>query len=109
MIERNASFDYEPKDGKLSYRIEENHTYLPDFRLGNGVIVECKGRLTPKDRKKLKLVKDGHPDKDIRLVFQYNNKLNPRSKTRYSDWAEKNGFLWAVKDIPQAWLDELQV
>ena len=88
----------------MSYSIDETRVYLPDFRLANGIIVECKGRLTSADRKKMKLVKMQHPDKDIRLLFQFNNKLNPRSKTRYTDWAEKNGFVCAVGGVPDAWL-----
>ena len=100
-----ASFDYEPKDEVIEYEVHELRKYLPDFRLnGSGVIVECKGRLTAADRKKLKLVKTQYPKKDIRLLFMYNNKLNPRSKTRYSDWADKHGFPWALKDIPEDWI-----
>lgn len=90
----------------MSYNIDETRVYLPDFRLPNGIIVECKGRLTAADRKKLKLVKEQHPDKDIRLVFMYDNKLNPKSKTRYSAWAEKLGFPWALKAVPVQWIGE---
>lgn len=89
----------------MEYEVHELHKYLPDFVLGNGIVVECKGRLTSADRKKMLLVKKQNPKKDIRLLFMCNNKLNPRSKTRYSDWAEKNGFPWALKRIPQEWLE----
>ncbi len=99
-----VKYEYEPKDGILEYRVNELRKYLPDFRLPGGVLVECKGRLTAADRKKLKLVKEAWPQLDIRLVFQYNNKLNPRSKTRYSDWAEKHGFPWALREVPAEWL-----
>jgi hypothetical protein len=103
---RGADFDYEPKDEVIEYEVHELRKYLPDFRINaTGIIVECKGRLTAADRKKLKLVKQQYPEKDIRLVFQFNNKLSPRSKTRYSDWAYKNGFQWALKDIPEEWLE----
>lgn len=77
---------------------------MPDFALTNGVLIECKGRLTAADRKKLLLVKKQHPRLDLRLLFQFDNKLSPRSKTRYSTWAEKNGFEWAVGSIPRGWL-----
>jgi Phage endonuclease I len=98
-----AEFNYEPKDEVISYVVHEVRKYLPDFVLPNKVIIECKGRLTAADRKKLTLIKAQHPDKDIRLVFMYDNKLNPRSKTRYSAWAEKNGFMWALKAVPEDW------
>ena len=88
----------------MEYEIHELHKYLPDFRIGK-MYIECKGRFTAADRKKMRLVKEHNPKKDIRLLFMSNNKLNPRSKTRYSDWAEKNGFKWAIKRIPEEWLE----
>lgn len=104
LTERGTDFDYEPKDGIMEYEIHELHKYLPDFRIGK-MYIECKGRFTAADRKKMRLVKEHNPKKDIRLLFMSNNKLNPRSKTRYSDWAEKNGFKWAIKRIPEEWLE----
>ena len=77
--------------------------YTPDFVLPNGVIVECKGRLTVHDRTKHLMIKAQHPELDIRFVFQYNNPITKGSKTRYTDWAEKHGFLWAMKYIPKEW------
>ena len=52
-------------------------------------------------------VKKQHPDLDIRLVFQApHNTLTKKSKTTYAQWAEKNGFLWAIyNDIPIEWFD----
>lgn len=100
--ELKADYEYEPKSAVLEYTVNEKRKYLPDFVVGD-IVIECKGRLTAADRKKLKLVKEQHPGLDIRLVFQYNNKLNPRSKTRYSDWAEKHGFPWALRVVPKEW------
>lgn len=101
--DRELSFEYEPKDSVMAYEVHEKKKYLPDFRLPNGIIVECKGRLTARDRKKLLLVKEQNPDVEIRLLFQYNNKLAPRSNTRYGDWATKHGFTWALESIPREW------
>lgn len=81
-------------------------TYKPDFVLPNGIFIETKGRFTGPDRAKHLLVRKQHPELDIRLLFMSNNKLHPGSKTRYLDWAEKNGFKAAVGDVPQEWLDE---
>lgn len=104
ITERGGQYDYEPADELMTYKVEEVRKYLPDFRLATGIIVECKGRLTAADRKKLLLVKAQHPDKDIRLVFMYpNNKLSSKSSTRYWQWAEKHGFPWADKDVPTEW------
>lgn len=98
-----VAFDYEPEDERLEYRVEETRRYLPDFKIGE-ILVECKGRLTAADRKKLVLVKKQHPAIDLRLLFQFDNKLSPRSPTRYSVWATKHGFQWAVGTIPEGWL-----
>jgi hypothetical protein len=83
------------------------HKYHPDFILDNGIIVETKGRFLTEDRQKMVLVKQQHPHLDIRLVFSNSKaKINKRSPTSYGDWAQKNGFPYADKTIPTAWLLE---
>ena len=43
---------------------------------------------------------------DLRFVFQnQNNKLFKGSKTTYAQWAEKHGFMFAHRHIPQSWLE----
>lgn len=98
-------FDYETE--VLTYEVQESRKYTPDFILPNGIMIECKGRLTADDRKKLKLVKEQHREIDLRLVFMYpNNKLTAKSKTRYWEWADKNGFKWASQIVPKEWYAE---
>ena len=77
--------------------------YKPDWVLPNGVVVEIKGRFTAADRSKHLAIKQRHPAVDIRFVFQYDNTLSKQSTTRYSDWCEKHGFLYAFKSIPKEW------
>lgn len=103
---RDVPFGYE--DQKVPYTIPAKvETYVPDFTLPNGILIEAKGRFTPADRRKLKRVKASNPHLDIRLVFQApGNRLNKNSKTTYARWAEKQGFPWAKKTIPREWLDE---
>ncbi len=72
----------------------------------NGIIVEAKGRLTVFDRAKHLAIKAQHPEKDIRFIFQFDNKLFKGSKTRYSDWCEKKGFKFAFLKIPKSWAKE---
>jgi hypothetical protein len=76
-------------------------SYTPDFFLPNGVIIEAKGRYTPKDRKISIAMRDA--DIDVKMVFQYDNRLSRKSKTRYSDWCEKHGIDYAVRQIPEEW------
>lgn len=81
--------------------------YTPDFVLENGIIIESKGRFVTADRQKMILVKAQHPDLDIRFIFSNSRtKISKRSKTTYGDWAEKNGFPYADKLIPDSWLKE---
>lgn len=103
--EDSIEAEYEPKDGIIVWQPKPSK-YLPDFRLKNGLLIEAKGRLTQKDRTKLLRIKEQHPDIDIRLIFQYDNKLTTASKTRYSEWATKHGFTWAMKKIPVEWAQE---
>lgn len=93
---------------RLSYTLHK--TYIPDFELPNGIIIEAKGKFDGEMRRKMLAVKRAHPKKDIRFVFQRaNNTLNKRSKTQYWQWAEQNGFKWAEGSIPPAWWKEAKV
>jgi len=95
--------DYEKT--KIIYHVKETRTYTPDFDLPNGIRIETKGRFVTADRKKHLLIKAQRPDLDIRFVF-YNSgaRLSKTSKTTYAAWCEKNGFLYADKEIPLSWL-----
>jgi len=86
--------------------------YTPDFifpkKDGGKMFIEFKGYLRPKDRTKLRAIKKQYPDIDLRLVFlRANNKLTAKSKWTYAMWAEKNGFLWCERVLPQEWIDEI--
>lgn len=82
-------------------------SYLPDFILPNGIIVEAKGYLDAAACRKMKAVKASNPDLDIRFVFQHaNGKRNKRAKLRNWEWAERHGFPWAEGTIPLAWWKE---
>jgi hypothetical protein len=51
------------------------------------------------------LIKEQHPDLDIRLLFQNAyNKIRKGSKTTYAMWCEKKGILYAHKQVPKSWL-----
>lgn len=106
LVSAGISYQYEPF--KLPYTVPESkHTYTPDIVLSNGIIIELKGRLLTADRKKMKLVKEQHPELDIRFIFSTPNaKLSKGSKTTFAMWAEKNGFPWAQKSIPAEWSKE---
>ena len=103
---KKVKFKYESTKIKYTKPVT-SHVYNPDFTLPNGIIIETKGRFTASDRKKHLLVREQHPEFDIRLVFQNANvRLSKASNTTYGDWADKNGFIWANKEIPAAWLKE---
>lgn len=86
---------------------ESKHRYTPDFTLPNGIIIETKGLFESSDRKKMKLIKEQHPDLDIRFVFSNAHKpIAKQSKTTYAKWCDTLGFKWAHKDIPPSWLTE---
>jgi len=95
--------DFEYEKTKSPYQIDAK--YIPDFVLPNGVIIECKGRFTSEDRRKMRLVKQQNPELDIRFVFTRSaSKINKGSKTSYADWCSKYGFACADKLIPGEWL-----
>lgn len=82
-------------------------TYTADFRLPNGIIVETKGQFVTADRQKHCLIKDQHPNLDIRFVFNNPNaRIAKKSNTTYAMWCEKNGFIYAKKSVPLEWIAE---
>lgn len=104
--ERKIKYEYETL--AVKYEVPaSNHTYKPDFILPNGIIVECKGRFTAADRKKMSLVIEQNPELDIRLLFMVDNTLNKSSKTTYSMWCEKRNIKCHVSragEVPPEWL-----
>ena len=103
---RKVKYTYEEKKIRFIKPVS-NHTYLPDFVLPNGIILEAKGRFTSPDRKKHLLIKEQHPELDIRFVFSNSNsKISKGSKTTYGMWCEKHGFKYADKEVPLKWIRE---
>ena len=114
-LEESISQQIDGKGIKVEYETEQvsyivpasEHNYHPDFKLPNGIRIETKGRFVLADRKKHLLVKQQHPELDIRFVFTNSkNKINKKSKTTYADWCDKNGFKYADKMIPEEWFSE---
>lgn len=101
-----AAVPYE--DTVINYtKPEKKAKYTPDFRLPNGIIVETKGRFVTADRQKHLLVKDQHPELDIRFVFSNPNaRISKQSATTYAAWCEKHGFKYAKGSVPLAWIAE---
>ena len=106
LSEQSISFEYEVT--QIEYiKPQTTHKYTVDFTLPNGILIETKGRWTTEDRKKHLLIKDQHPELDIRFVFQNpKGKIRKGSKTTYADYCDKHGILWADKEIPKEWLLE---
>lgn len=86
--------------------VTEKHYYTPDFVLGNGVIIEAKGRFTSAQRTKMREVVAANPDKDVRMLFMKNNWITKKKKHKYSDWCEKNGIKYAFMKVPKEWAKE---
>lgn len=103
---RGVDGDYEGE--KIAYtKPLSRHKYTRDFRLPNGIVVETKGRFLTADRQKHLLIKEQHPDLDLRFVFSRSTeRISKTSKTTYADWCRKHGFKFADKDVPDAWLQE---
>lgn len=65
----------------------------------------------PDDMKKHLLIKEQHPDLDIRFVFQNPNSTNSkRTKTTYANWCDKHGFKYCGigdRRTIDEWLSEI--
>lgn len=97
--------DYEYETITLNYT--KPCSYRPDFILKKqAIIIESKGLFDSEDRRKMILVKQQHPDLDIRFIFSNPNKrIGSKSTTMYGAWASKHGFPYAKVVIPQEWLN----
>ena len=100
----NLDVNYEYETEKVPYTIP--HLYTPDFILPNGVVLECKGYWDADDRRKIKAVKQQHPELDLRMVFQAPfNTISKKSKTTYSKWCERHDIPWtSFHNIPIDWV-----
>ena len=117
---KGIPFLYEPKEGRIKYTVPaKEHSYTPDFyvttKSGKTIIIETKGLWSAEDREKHRLIKEQHPDLDIRFVFTRSKaKINKNSKTTYADICEGRGrgpfkgvrWKYADKRIPDEWLSE---
>ena len=109
-----VKWDYEKDKFKWMPPPPRKRTYTSDWTIkrpcdGHKIIIETKGRLTAADRQKMLAVQRDNPKADIRFIFYSpNNKLSKTSKTKYWEWAEKNGFKWAkfstTCPFPPEWL-----
>ena len=95
------------KKKKIKFKYEERRIpyviaghYIPDFTIWTPlgeIILEFKGYLRPETKRKMVAVRRQHPELDIRFVFYSKRKEQIR-------WAERYGFKWAIKEIPEEWL-----
>ena len=110
-ILKESKIEYEYEVTKIPYIVpESNHNYIVDFSGSNGIHYEVKGWLSDhQERQKYILVKQQHPDLDLRFVFDNPNKLCGGTKYSHAKWADKFGFRWcSIKDVEQiqSWLNE---
>ena len=107
-LDRVEGLDFEYETLIIPYtQPAKDRRYTPDFILPNGIIIEAKGHLQTADRQKHLMVRDSHPDLDIRFVFSRStNRISKRSKTTYAAWCRSKGFLFADKVIPAKWIRE---
>lgn len=126
LTEAGIEFDYEGIT--IPYSVPARVAkYKPDFITGKigKIIIEGKGNFgaggffrgrfsnmgsnSAKERQKFALLKEQHPELDIRFVFsRASAPIYKSSPTTHAKWAEDHGFKWAEKSIPPAWLIEMK-
>jgi len=123
LTEAGVPFTYE--GDWVRYLVPEFEAkYKPDFTFaGCPIIIEPKGRFggatnnrrtggreaAVKERQKFILLKEQHPELDIRFIFsRAKTPIYKGSKTTYAKWADDHGFKWAEKVVPPAWIEEIK-
>lgn len=116
----DAGVPYDYESQWVHYTVPAREAkYLPDFTIRNTkILIEAKGRFGgfrsdssgAQERQKMILLKEQHPDLDIRIVFQDVKKpIYKGSKTTYAKWATDHGFTFADKGVvPASWIKELK-
>lgn len=109
---RSKGIDYQYEENVLKYEVPSRMArYTPDFYIktksGKTIIVESKGQFKVANRQSMILVKNQHPDIDLRFVFSNSKqRISKTSKTTYAMWCEKHGFLYSDRTVPEEWLNE---
>jgi len=92
----------------------QKKSYTPDFPINDRFIVEAKGAFNSADRKKHKLIKEQHPELDIRFIFSNSKtKIGKKSQTTYGRWCELFKFKFhciqsTKTPFPEEWLNEIK-
>ncbi len=81
--------------------------FTPDWVLKNGIVIESKGHWVTSDRQKIRLVKEQHPDLDLRMLFgSSKSTIGRKSSTTYGIYCDRLGIPYADKTVPKVWLKE---
>ena len=110
-ILQDNEVEYAYEITKIPYTVpESSHKYVVDWTICNGVMIETKGWLENlTERKKYQLIKEQHPDIDIRFVFANPQKACGGVKMTHAERAEKFGFKYcSINDKEQivSWIKE---
>ena len=101
---QRVEFTFEPKLNRIGYSVPKK--YQPDFLLPNGILIEAKGWFKSEDQRKHKLIKEQHPEIDIRFVFQKLKSKVQGGRFTCQEWCEKYDFQFAEAIIPNSWIHE---
>ena len=98
---------------RFKYKVSKVKTYVNDFPIrkadGSWMYLETKGWFRPEDRTKILYVIESNPGIDLRLIFQYDNRLNKNTETRYTDWCKKHNIKFHIGiGLPEEWIKELK-
>jgi hypothetical protein len=84
-------------------RVIRKSRFTPDFFFPKWTI-EAKGKFTARDRKRILALRDSGSPRFLGMLFMRDNKISKSSKTRYSDWCEKNEIPYAFGWFKKEWL-----
>lgn len=120
--ERGVNYEYEPQAFQIEVEVPRikcqacgaaiirKTRYTPDLRLpGEFHYIECKGKLTPNEQRRLKAFHVqhvlNHPNRRFRILFMRDNWLTKNKRKRYTEWATEAGIESAVGTrIPDGWI-----
>ena len=106
---QGVEYELNNKDKAIEYiSCKKTKVFVPCFVMSDGMIIECVSGLLARDCRKYLLLREQHPDLDIRFVFEIDNmKILGGDGLSLAEWAASNRFHWAKKLIPLEWMVEI--
>lgn len=119
---RGIKYEYEPETFRYQRPVRRatclgcgggaisiQRRYTPDAKVEGSWYLEVKGKFDSENRSAMEDFLGGSPGIELRFIFQRDNWITSKQKSKYSDWAKKVGVKFHIGEgVPEEWLEGKQ-